>query len=160
MQGTRRTVVTAAASFAVVLGVGSVAPATGRNGSHPRSTTGHLASPYRKPAAATVRAHAEEASSTTETDEDISTTVDESTTTTVEEPTSTTVRNHTPDIVDNEIGENETDDHGDATEEANETENENQNENSHLQEQDHHDGDSHQAGDQSQDDHGANDGSD
>ncbi len=155
MQGTRRTIVTAAASFAVVLGVGSVAAATSGNSSHPGSTTGPtVAAPHRKPAKPTVRAHLQEASSTTETDEDTSTTVDESTTTSVDEETSTTVRNHTPDTVGNDLGENEGDDHGGATEEANE------NENAELHEQDHHAGDSHQADHQSESDHGGHNGSD
>jgi hypothetical protein len=109
MRGTRRTIVTAAASFAVVLGVGSVAAATSGNGSHPGSTTGAtVAAPaHRKLGKATVRAHVEEASSTTETDEDTSTTVDESTTSTVDEETSTTVRSHTTDTVGNDLGANE-----------------------------------------------------
>ena len=119
MQGTRRTIVTAAASFAVVLGVGSVAAATSGNGSHPGSTTGTtVASPHGKPTKATVRAHVEAASSTTETDDDTSTTVEEATSTTVAEGISTA------------LGKTEADDHGDATEEANE------NENAELQEHD------------------------
>jgi hypothetical protein len=119
MQGTRGTIVTAAASFAVVLGVGSVAAATSGHGSHSGSTTGiSVPAAQRKPGKATVRAHLQDASTTTETDEDTSTTVDESTTTTVEKKTSTAVRVDAPDTV-----ENAGDDQGDATEEAHENEN-------------------------------------
>nr|MDP9336997.1 hypothetical protein [Actinomycetota bacterium] len=124
MRGTRRTMVTAAASFAVVLGVGSVAAATSGHGSRPDSTTGtSVAAAHREPGRASARAHLQEASSPTETDEDTSTAVDESTTSTVDEQTSTIVRNHTPDTAENDLGDDEGDDQGEATEEAHENEN-------------------------------------
>jgi hypothetical protein len=116
MQGTRRTIATAAASFAVVLGVGGVAAATSGHGSHTGSTTPtSLPGAHQKPAKATVRAHLPEASSTTETDDD--------TATTVEEKPSTGVRVHTPDTVENDLRDDEGDDQGEATEEAHENEN-------------------------------------
>jgi hypothetical protein len=120
MQGTRSTIVTAAASFAVVLGVGSVAAASSGHGSRRPGTTTESTetttpAPNRKPAKADIRVHRSEGSSTTETDED--------TTTTVEEKPPAVVRVRTPDSLENDIGDDQGDDQGDAGEEAHENEN-------------------------------------
>jgi hypothetical protein len=124
MQTTRRTIVTAAASFAVVLGVGSVAAAMSGHGEHAGPTTGiSLPGAHHEPAKPSVRAHAQEASSTTETDGDTSAKVEPSTTTTLEQKKSTAVRVHTPDAVESNLGNDDADDQGEATDEANENEN-------------------------------------
>jgi len=124
MQSTRRTIVTAAASFAVVLGVGSVAAAMSGHGEHAGPTTG--VSPtgaQHKPAKASVRARVQETSSTTETDEYTSPKVEPRTTTTLDQKKSTAVRVHTPDAVESNLGNDDADDQGEATDEANENEN-------------------------------------
>jgi hypothetical protein len=124
MQTTRRTIVTAAASFAVVLGVGSVAAAMSGHSEHAGPTTGiSLPGAHHKPTKASVRTDVQEATSTTETEGDTSSKVEPSTTTTLEQKTSTAVRVQTPDAVESNLGNDDADDQGEATDEANENEN-------------------------------------
>jgi hypothetical protein len=121
MQGTRRTIVTAAASFAVVLGVGGVAAATSGHGSHSPSdpapsTTGARHELAKGP----VRLHVLEATSTTPS------TVDEDASTATPKGTPTTMEGRDPgEDVDEHVGEDVGDDnghdHGEATEEAHES---------------------------------------
>jgi hypothetical protein len=129
MRGTRRTIVTAAAGFAVVLGVGGVAAAASRHGSHDAS----------KPQTSIGAHHTEvgtdhssarvlDASSTT-ADSETSSTLDDDTSSTTMEDTSSTVLGDTTSttVAENEPGDARGDvnghDHGSATEEAHENEN-------------------------------------
>ncbi len=97
MRGTRRTIVTAAASFAVVLGVGGVAAANGSHGSSsdptPSTSTSLLTNhggQHPRGRALGVRKQ-QEVTTTTAAEDTTSTTVGETTSTTVADTTSTTV---------------------------------------------------------------------
>jgi hypothetical protein len=97
MRGTRRTIVTAAASFAVVLGVGGVAAANGTHGwSGDSSTTTSVGlltnrgGQHPRGRALGVRKQ-QEVTSTTAAGDTTTTTVADTTSTTVEDTTTTTV---------------------------------------------------------------------
>lgn len=90
MHGTRRTIVTVAASFAVVLGVGGVAAATSGNDSHAASPT--------SPAVAAIHVARTKAAVRVALDE-TSTTVDPATSTTVADETTTTLEDTTTTMV-------------------------------------------------------------
>jgi len=136
MRGTRRTIVTAAASFAVVLGIGGVAAATGshsgidtsakstttslspvtnRGGHHPRGR----ALGVRKQQEVTSTTVAEDTTTTIADDTTTTTVVDDTTSTTIANETTTTVPDTTPTTeVD---GDHKVcDDHGKHDGEANE----------------------------------------
>jgi hypothetical protein len=125
MRGTRRTIVTAAASFAVVLGVGGVAAASGSHAAAPASvknTTSSLSpvtnrggqTPHGK--AWGVRKQQEVTTTTVADDTTTTTAVDDTTSTTMADDTTTTVSDTTPTtVVGDDQGEhdgadNETDD--------------------------------------------------
>jgi hypothetical protein len=116
MQGTRRTIVTAAASFAIVLGVGGVAAATSGHGSHSpsdpaTSTTGERHQVGKGPG----RPHVLEATSTTPS------TADDNMSTPAHDRASTTVAGHDRgEGVGEDVGDDVGDDHGHDQGEANE----------------------------------------
>ena len=91
MRGTRRTIVTAAASLAVVLGVGGVAAATSGHGSHSDDGAGTTSST----SAVVASAHDQRGTESRDLKDATSTTVDPSSTTIPDDETSTTVEDAT-----------------------------------------------------------------